>query len=313
MGDSRGLAMAPAEWLWLKLAAERIGAARLLPAWRVGAMRGVPSEAIAREALRIGEAKLNQAWPEGTLPLRGVKHGTDDEIDIPSSEAGRLALDCARNHLVRLSSRGRRRLTEYRDVKARLTAVERLKREARAQTKRPEATKRGREKEAARVEAARIWREKEAERARVGAERAREAERIWRAEAEEARREKEEAERVAEQRARDEEEAARLEAEKGAREAEREAEEAERAREAMAETPKPPPKHPGGRPRGQPTVAMADAKKLEDFEVRFPDEDEAQLLQRLKNDLRTMTKPSVDRRGRAAKALWHENKEHQKT
>jgi hypothetical protein len=82
----------------------------------------------------------------------------------------------------------------------------------------------------------------------------------------------------------------------------------------MAETPKPPPKHPGGRPRGQPTVAMADAKKLEDFDVRFPDEDEAQLLQRLKNDLqRTMTKPSVDRRARAAKALWHENKEHQKT
>ena len=175
MGDSRGLAMAPAEWLWLKLAAERIGAARLLPAWRVGAMRGVPSKAIAREALRIGAAKLNQAWLEGTLPLRGVKRGTDEEIDIPSSEAGRLALDCARNHLVRLSSRGRRRLIEYRNVKARLTAVERLKREARAQTKRPKATKRGREKEAARVEAARIWREKEAERARVGAERAREA------------------------------------------------------------------------------------------------------------------------------------------
>ena len=53
MGDLRGLAMAPAEWLWLKLAAERIGAARLLPAGRVGAMRGVPSEAIAREALRL--------------------------------------------------------------------------------------------------------------------------------------------------------------------------------------------------------------------------------------------------------------------
>jgi hypothetical protein len=187
MGDSRGLAMAPAEWLWLKLAAERIGAARLLPAWREGALRGVPSEAIVRKVMRIGATKLNQAWPEGTLPLRGVKHGTDEEIDIPSSEAGRLALDCTRNCLVRLSSRGRRRLIEYRNVKARLTAVERLKREARAQTKRPKATKRGGEKEAARVEAVRIWREKEAERARVGAEWAREAERIWRAEAEEAR------------------------------------------------------------------------------------------------------------------------------
>ena len=160
MGDSRGLAMAPAEWLWLKLAAERIGAARLLPPGACGRCAAFRGEAIAREALRIGEAKLNQAWPEGTLPLRGVERGTHDEIDIPSSEAGRLALDCARNHLVRLSSRGRRRLIEYSNVKARLTVVERLKREARAQTKRPKATKRGREKVAARVEAARIWREK---------------------------------------------------------------------------------------------------------------------------------------------------------
>ena len=69
------LAMTPAEWLWLKLAAERIGAARLLTAWRVGPMRGVPSEEIAREALRIGEAKLNQAWPEGTLPLEASSTG----------------------------------------------------------------------------------------------------------------------------------------------------------------------------------------------------------------------------------------------
>ena len=112
--------MAPAEWLLLRLAAERIGAAPLLPAGRGGALRSVPSETIVREVMRIGAAKLNQVWPEGTLPLRGVKRGTDEEIDIPSSEAGRLALDCARNCLVRLSSRGRRRLIEYHSVKARL-------------------------------------------------------------------------------------------------------------------------------------------------------------------------------------------------
>ena len=92
--------MAPAEWLLLKLAAERIGAERLLPAWREGALRSVPSKAIAQEALLIGAAKLNQTWLEGTLPLRGIQRGTDEEVDISSSEAGRLALDCARNRLV---------------------------------------------------------------------------------------------------------------------------------------------------------------------------------------------------------------------
>jgi hypothetical protein len=91
---ARGLVMAVAEWLLLKLAAERIGAARLLPAWRDGALRSVPSETIVREVMRIGAARLNRASLEGTLPLRGVKHGTDEEIDIPSSVAGRLVLDC---------------------------------------------------------------------------------------------------------------------------------------------------------------------------------------------------------------------------
>ena len=85
---------AEAEWLLIKLMAEQIGADRLLPAWRKGALRRVPREAIARKALQIGEAKLNQTWLEGTLSLRGIKRGTDDEIDISSSVAGHLVLDC---------------------------------------------------------------------------------------------------------------------------------------------------------------------------------------------------------------------------
>jgi hypothetical protein len=135
---ARGLVMAvAAEWLLLKLAAERIGAARLLPAWRDGALRSVPSETIVREVMRIGAARLNRASLEGTLPLRGVKHGTDEEIDIPSSVAGRLVLDCGPNCLVRLSSQGRRRLIEYHSVKARLTDVERLEQEAKPPTPQP--------------------------------------------------------------------------------------------------------------------------------------------------------------------------------
>jgi hypothetical protein len=132
---ARGLAMAAVtEWLLLKLAAERIGAARLLPAWRDGALRSIPRETIVREVMRIGADRLNRALLEGTLPVRGVKHGTDEEIDIPSSVAGRLVLDCGSNCLVRLSSHGRRRLIEYRSVKARLTDVERLEQEAKPPT-----------------------------------------------------------------------------------------------------------------------------------------------------------------------------------
>ena len=83
-----------AEWLLLELAAEQIGEAALLPAWREGALRSVPIKTIAQKALQIGEAKLNRALLEGTLPLRGVERRTDEEIDIPSSVAGRFALDC---------------------------------------------------------------------------------------------------------------------------------------------------------------------------------------------------------------------------
>ena len=197
-GRSRGLAMAPAEWLLLKLAAERIGAARLLPAWREGALRSVPSKAIAQEALRIGAAKLNQSVARGNASAsrRQARDGRRDRHPELGSRP-----PCARLRpqppWLRLSGRGRRRLIEYRSVKARLDAVERLEREARAQTKRPKATKRDREKEAARVEAARFWREKEAERARVGAERAAE----WLAR--EAERKAEEAKRAAEERARE--------------------------------------------------------------------------------------------------------------
>ena len=314
MGGRAGFAMAPPdnEWISSEQAALRIGEAWLLQAWRAGTLRRGPREVIATEALRIGATKLNQASREGMLPTLGVKHGTDKEVAVPGLEQRRLILDCRSKCWVRLSNRGRRRLTEYHSVKVSLAVVERLEGEATPPAKQPEDIKREREKPETRVEAARIWKEI-GERVRGRAERSAEFERIWgEKKAEKARREKEEAERAAEQRAREDEEAARVEAVKRAREPEKEAEEAERAREAMAETPKPPPKHPGGRPRGQPGVAMADAKKLDDFEALFPDEEEAQLLQRLKNDLQgTMTKPSVARRVRAAKAQWHENKEHQ--
>jgi hypothetical protein len=258
---ARGLAMAPAEWPLLKLAAERIGAEWLLPAWREGALRSFPSKAIAQKALQIGAAKLNQTWLERTLPLRGIKRWTDEEVDIPSSVAGRLVLNCGSNCLVRLSSQGLRRLTEYHSVKARPDAVERLEREARARAKRPKATKRDREKEAARVEAARVWREKEAERARVGAERA---------------------------------------AEWLARETERKVEEAKRAAEERAleaETSKAT-KRGRGRPLGQTSVAMTDAKMIDDF-------GEPHLRDILKG---TMTKPSIARRLRAARAARDANK-----
>jgi hypothetical protein len=141
------------EWLWLKLAAEPIGAARLLPAWREGALRGVPSEAIVREVMRIGAAKLQQAWLEGMLLLRGVPHAipeTREVVDIPASEAGRLVLDCSRNYLVRLSSRGRRRRIEYHSVQAKAADAERLEREAK-----PPPPEVDHEKKAARKEAAR--------------------------------------------------------------------------------------------------------------------------------------------------------------
>ena len=48
------LAMAPAEWQLLKLAAERIGAERLLRPGAEGALRSVPVRRIAQKALLIG-------------------------------------------------------------------------------------------------------------------------------------------------------------------------------------------------------------------------------------------------------------------
>jgi hypothetical protein len=96
------------EWTWLALALARVG---------------------ARDALR----RLQRAWLEGTLRLRGVKTSASDEarelVEIPAHEAGRLRLDCVRNQL--LWGSVRRHVTEYRSVQARTADVERLAQETR--------------------------------------------------------------------------------------------------------------------------------------------------------------------------------------
>jgi hypothetical protein len=90
------------EWLWLTLAVERIG-------------------------MPDAEQRLQRAWFEGTLHLRGTPSTipeTKEFVEIPWSEAGHLRLDCRHLRLVR----GSRRLwfIAYRSVQAWTADVERL-------------------------------------------------------------------------------------------------------------------------------------------------------------------------------------------
>jgi hypothetical protein len=97
------------EWTWLALAPALIGT-------------------------RDAPQRLQRAWLDGTLHLRGVPHAipeTHEVVEIPASEAGHLLLDCARSRIVRLSSQGRRQLTYYRSVQVKTADIERLAREAR--------------------------------------------------------------------------------------------------------------------------------------------------------------------------------------
>jgi hypothetical protein len=241
------------EWIWLAMAPQLIGT-------------------------RDAAVRLQRAWMLGDLQLRGVPHAipnTDEVVQIPASEAGRFTLDYPRSSIVRLSSKGRRRLWVYQSVQARRADVERLAREAETEGKiekragepksvLTEAEAQLAEEEAAPLEEQQDFETRAAEKRRLDDETAAECERI----------------------------------ESGQK----------------AEMPKPPRKRSVGRPLGQPGVAAADAKKLDEFAARYPDEDEMQLLRRLKDRLtRTMTKPSAARRARAAKAQRDANKESQKT
>jgi hypothetical protein len=100
------------EWIWLALA------------WR----------ALAARFGALGAAqRLQRAWMLGNLRLRGARRSipkTDEVIEIPASEAGRLSLDCPQSRIVRISSQGRRRLWEYQNVQARKADVDRLAPEA---------------------------------------------------------------------------------------------------------------------------------------------------------------------------------------
>jgi hypothetical protein len=96
------------DWTWLKLA------------WLALAARFGP---------RGAEQRLQRAWEEGALPLRGVPSTipeTREVVEIPASEGGRLTLDCPRSRIVRLSNRGRRQLTHSHSVQVRRADVELL-------------------------------------------------------------------------------------------------------------------------------------------------------------------------------------------
>jgi hypothetical protein len=98
------------DWTWLKLAQLAL---------------------VARLGARGAEMRLQRAWEEGALTLRGVASTiseTREFVEIPASEAGHLWLDCPRSRLLR--GWGRRRLTAYHSVQVRKADVERLAREA---------------------------------------------------------------------------------------------------------------------------------------------------------------------------------------
>jgi hypothetical protein len=96
------------DWTWLKLA------------WLALA---------ARFGQRGAEQRLQRAWEEGALPLRGVPSTipeTREAVEIPASEAGRLTLDFPGSRIVHLSNRGRRQLTRYHSVQVGRADAERL-------------------------------------------------------------------------------------------------------------------------------------------------------------------------------------------
>lgn len=277
--------MTPAdEWLLLKLAALRIGEAWLLRA--PGALRGVPHERIFQEALRIGKAKLNQAQLEGTLRLRGVKRGTDEEVDILGSAVNHFSLDYFNSRLARLSSRGGHGLTEYDGVKVRLADVERLEREAEAQS--PPAPDVDPEKKAARAEAAVALRAAMSAKALAKAS----ATALAKTRDNQAREEaKRQAEAVEAERQRLTRETLKAEAQAAVERLAREAEDVEQPA---------PPKAKRGRPRGGDTVAMRDADAMTKRKALDPDNFEIAYKRELE---KTMSKPSAARRIRNAKPL----------
>ena len=73
------------------------------------------------------ERRLQRAWEEGALSLRGIPHTIPqarEVVEIPASEANRLSLECRRSRL------GRPRLWDYHSVQVRKADVERLLAEA---------------------------------------------------------------------------------------------------------------------------------------------------------------------------------------
>jgi hypothetical protein len=105
------------DWIWLKLA--WLGLA-------------------ARFGAHGAELRLQRAWEEGALTLRGIASTipeTRQVVEIPASEAGRLWLHCPRSQLRRGS--GRRWLADYHSVQVRKADVERLAQEARTPGSQP--------------------------------------------------------------------------------------------------------------------------------------------------------------------------------
>jgi hypothetical protein len=119
--------------------------------------------AAARYGARDAAQRLQSAWGEGTLQARGIRSTipeTDEVVEIPASEAGRLTFDCPRSHIVLLSSRGRRKLTYYHSVEVRTAADERLAQQAR-QNRTPAATAAQQSQLAEQVDDERLAREAE--------------------------------------------------------------------------------------------------------------------------------------------------------
>jgi hypothetical protein len=116
------------DWVWLKLARLRLAEAHF------GALGAAlrPNRAWAERCARDAEQRLQRAWEEGTLPLRGVPTGpgSHESVEIPPSEAGNHWLDCPGSLIFRGRGPGRPRLMDYHSVQMRKADVERLAREA---------------------------------------------------------------------------------------------------------------------------------------------------------------------------------------